>query len=113
VIAVDANGKLAVFGGHTYSGQGGQLVVGVSISSSRAGAPAASSAQSTVNVTALPLDATGGFTFSATDGTAFSNPGTTVEWAGPWAAGYPVITSHDPEALADIVRAAAPVAAGT
>ena len=52
-------------------------------------------------------------TLRLADGTAFSNPGTTVEWAGPWAAGYPVITSHDPEALADIVRAAAPVAAGT
>jgi len=52
-------------------------------------------------------------TLRLADGSAFSNPGTTVEWVGPWAAGYQVITSHDPEALADIVRAAAPVAAGT
>jgi predicted DsbA family dithiol-disulfide isomerase len=53
-------------------------------------------------------------TLRLADGTAFSNPGTAVTWAGPWAAGYPVITSHDPEALADIVRrAAAPATAGT
>ena len=53
-------------------------------------------------------------TLRLADGTASANPGTAVEWAGPWAAGYPVITSHDPEVLADIVRrAAVPVAAGT
>jgi predicted DsbA family dithiol-disulfide isomerase len=53
-------------------------------------------------------------TLRLADGTASTNPGTAVEWAGPWAAGYPVITSHDPDVLADIVRrAAAPLAART
>lgn len=53
-------------------------------------------------------------TLRLADGAAYTNPGTAVEWAGPWAAGYPVITSHDPDVLADIVRrAAAPMAART
>lgn len=53
-------------------------------------------------------------TLRLADGAACTNPGTAVEWAGPWAAGYPVITSHDPDVLADIVRrAAAPMAART
>jgi predicted DsbA family dithiol-disulfide isomerase len=43
-------------------------------------------------------------TFRLPDGTTLHNPGTQVEWAGPWAEGYPVITGHDPEALADVVR---------
>jgi predicted DsbA family dithiol-disulfide isomerase len=53
-------------------------------------------------------------TLRLADGTTLSNPGTAVKWEGPWAAGYPVITGHDPEALADIVRrAVAPAAVGT
>jgi predicted DsbA family dithiol-disulfide isomerase len=53
-------------------------------------------------------------TLRLADGTAYTNPGTAAGWAGPWAAGYPVITSHDPDVLADIVRrAAAPVPART
>jgi predicted DsbA family dithiol-disulfide isomerase len=53
-------------------------------------------------------------TLRLADGATYTNPGTAVEWAGPWAAGYPVITSHDPDVLADIVRrAAAPMAART
>ena len=51
---------------------------------------------------------------SLADGTTLSNPGTAAKWEGPWAAGYPVITAHDPEALADVVRRAiAPAAVGT
>ena len=46
-------------------------------------------------------------TLRLADGATYTNPGTAVEWAGPWAAGYPVITSHDPDVLADIVCRAA------
>ena len=47
-------------------------------------------------------------TFRLPDGGAVYNPGTRVTWAGPWAVGFPVITEHDPAALEDIVRRAAP-----
>lgn len=40
-------------------------------------------------------------------GDAVHNPGTQVKWAGPWAAGFPVITAHDPTVFDDIVRRAA------
>ncbi len=43
-------------------------------------------------------------TFRLPDGTTVTNPGTEVTWAGPWAAGFPVITSHDPAALEELVR---------
>lgn len=46
-------------------------------------------------------------TFRLPDGTAAHNPGTRVTWSGPWAAGFPVVTGHDPAALDDIVRRAA------
>jgi predicted DsbA family dithiol-disulfide isomerase len=46
-------------------------------------------------------------TFRLPDGGAVHNPGTQVTWAGPWAAGFPVITRHDPAVLEDIVRRAA------
>lgn len=46
-------------------------------------------------------------TFRLPDGTTVHNPGTQVTWAGPWAAGFPVITSHDPAALDNVVRRAA------
>ena len=46
-------------------------------------------------------------TFRLPDGTAVHNPGTRVTWAGPWAAGFPVVTDHDPAALDDVVRRAA------
>ena len=35
------------------------------------------------------------------------NPGTQVTWAGPWAAGFPMITAHDASAFDSIVRRAA------
>ena len=46
-------------------------------------------------------------TFRLPDGSAVHNPGTQVTWAGPWAAGFPVVTGHDPTALEDVVRRAA------
>lgn len=75
VIAVDSQSKLAVFGGHNYA-NAGSFTITVTISSSRAGAPAGSSVQSTASVTAptvLPLSSTGGFTVNATKGVAFNN----------------------------------------
>lgn len=41
------------------------------------------------------------------DGTDAHNPGMTVHWEGPWAAGYPVVDSDHPEVYDDIVRRAA------
>jgi len=46
-------------------------------------------------------------TFRLPDGTAVNNPGTQVTWAGPWAAGFPIITSHDSVAAEDLIRRAA------
>ncbi|GAB3820626.1 DsbA family oxidoreductase [Kribbella italica] len=41
------------------------------------------------------------------DGSAEHNPGITVHWEGPWAAGYPVVDHDRPEVFADLlVRAA-------
>jgi predicted DsbA family dithiol-disulfide isomerase len=41
------------------------------------------------------------------DGTAVTNPGMTVHWAGPWAAGYPVVDADDPGVYAELLRRAA------
>ena len=46
-------------------------------------------------------------TLRLSDGTAVTNPGTDVTWAGPWAAGFPVVRRHEPTALDDLVRRAA------
>ncbi len=46
-------------------------------------------------------------TFRLSDGTAVHNLGTQVTWAGPWAAGFPIITNHDPAAVEDLGRRAA------
>ncbi|MBV9846261.1 MAG: DsbA family protein [Kutzneria sp.] len=35
-------------------------------------------------------------TFRLPDGTAHTNPGIAVHWAGPWAAGFPVVDADDP-----------------
>jgi predicted DsbA family dithiol-disulfide isomerase len=41
------------------------------------------------------------------DGTDAHNPGISVHWEGPWAAGYPVVDDDDPKVYDDIVRRAA------
>ena len=41
------------------------------------------------------------------DGATVTNPGMTVRWEGPWAAGYPVVESDDPGVYDDLVRRAA------
>jgi predicted DsbA family dithiol-disulfide isomerase len=46
-------------------------------------------------------------TFRLPGGAAMYNPGTQVTWAGPWAAGFPMITAHDASAFDSIVRRAA------
>jgi predicted DsbA family dithiol-disulfide isomerase len=46
-------------------------------------------------------------TLRLADGTGVTNPGTEVAWAGPWAAGFPIIGRHDPGALDELVRRAA------
>ena len=46
-------------------------------------------------------------TFRLADGTTVVNPGTEVSWAGPWAAGFPVVSAHDPAALDALARRAA------
>jgi predicted DsbA family dithiol-disulfide isomerase len=47
-------------------------------------------------------------TFVLPDGTAVTNPGVVVHWEGPWAAGFPVVDSHDRSVyLALLQRAAA------
>ncbi len=46
-------------------------------------------------------------TFRFADGTVVTNPGTEVTWAGPWAAGFPIVTGHDPAVFDDLVRRAA------
>lgn len=53
-------------------------------------------------------DAIGGSpTFVLPDGTTVTNPGIIVHWEGPWAAGYPVVDSHDPAVYPDLLRRAA------
>jgi predicted DsbA family dithiol-disulfide isomerase len=46
-------------------------------------------------------------TFRLADGSALNNPGVQVHWEGPWAAGFPVVDSHDPGAYDDLLRQAA------
>lgn len=41
------------------------------------------------------------------DGTTVTNPGTEVSWAGPWAAGFPIVGRHDAAVLDELVRRAA------
>ena len=41
------------------------------------------------------------------DGTAVTNPGMTVHWEGPWAAGYPIVDADDPTVYDDLLRRAA------
>lgn len=46
-------------------------------------------------------------TFVLPDGTVRANPGITVHWQGPWAAGYPVVDAFDPSAYGHLLRDAA------
>jgi predicted DsbA family dithiol-disulfide isomerase len=41
------------------------------------------------------------------DGTTVTNPGVTVHWEGPWAAGYPVVDTDDATVYDDLLRRAA------
>ena len=41
------------------------------------------------------------------DGTTVTNPGITVHWEGPWAAGYPVVDHDDPGVHDELLRRAA------
>jgi predicted DsbA family dithiol-disulfide isomerase len=41
------------------------------------------------------------------DGTDEHNPGMTVHWEGPWAAGYPIVDTDEPAIYDDILRRAA------
>ena len=43
------------------------------------------------------------------DGTDIANPGITVHWHGPWAAGFPVIDSDDPGTYEALLRSAVPI----
>lgn len=52
---------------------------------------------------AIPSSAT----FVLSDGTTSTNPGITVHWVGPWAAGFPVVDAHDPTVYDDLLRRAA------
>ncbi|MDT7582002.1 MAG: hypothetical protein QOK35_3266 [Pseudonocardiales bacterium] len=49
-------------------------------------------------------------TMRLADGTTVTNPGTEVAWAGPWAAGFPIIGRHDATVLDELVRRAAATA---
>jgi hypothetical protein len=42
------------------------------------------------------------------DGTTVTNPGMTVHWVGPWAAGYPIVDADDPSVYDLLRRAAQP-----
>jgi predicted DsbA family dithiol-disulfide isomerase len=41
------------------------------------------------------------------DGSTVHNPGMTVHWEGPWAAGYPIVDADDPRVYEDLRRRAA------
>ena len=41
------------------------------------------------------------------DGSTVHNPGMTVHWEGPWAAGYPIVDVDDPRVYEDLLRRAA------
>lgn len=45
-------------------------------------------------------------TFVLPDGTTTTNPGITVHWEGPWAAGFPIVDSQDPAAYSDLLHRA-------
>lgn len=45
-------------------------------------------------------------TFRLADGTTVTNPGITVHWQGPWAAGFPVVDADDPSVYDDLVKRA-------
>lgn len=49
-------------------------------------------------------------TIRLADGTTVTNPGTEVTWAGPCAAGFPIVGRHDPAVLDELVRRAAATA---
>ncbi|WP_375423073.1 DsbA family protein [uncultured Friedmanniella sp.] len=46
-------------------------------------------------------------TFVLPDGTVCANPGITVHWEGPWAAGYPIVDAFNASAYIDLLRDAA------
>ncbi len=46
-------------------------------------------------------------TFVLPDGTVRANPGITVHWQGPWAAGYPIVDVFDTNAYDQLLRDAA------
>ena len=46
-------------------------------------------------------------TFRFADATTVTNPGIHVHWDGPWAAGFPVVDSHDPGVYDDLLKRAA------
>ena len=46
-------------------------------------------------------------TFVLPDGSTVTNPGITVHWEGPWAAGYPVVDHHDRSVYGDLLSRAA------
>ncbi|SEU40698.1 DsbA family oxidoreductase [Nonomuraea wenchangensis] len=50
---------------------------------------------------------TGSPTLRFADGTSTHNPGISVSWQGPWAAGFPVVDSFDPGAYDDLLKRAA------
>ena len=41
------------------------------------------------------------------DGSSVHNPGIKVHWDGPWAAGFPVVDSHNPDVYDELVKRAA------
>lgn len=40
------------------------------------------------------------------DGSSVTNPGITLHWEGPWAAGFPIVDSHDPDVYDDLLKRA-------
>jgi predicted DsbA family dithiol-disulfide isomerase len=42
------------------------------------------------------------------DGSAVNNPGIQVRWEGPWAAGFPIVESDDPDVYDELLKRAAP-----
>jgi predicted DsbA family dithiol-disulfide isomerase len=46
-------------------------------------------------------------TLRLADATTVTNPGIRVHWDGPWAAGFPVVDSHDPGVYDDLLERAA------
>jgi hypothetical protein len=46
-------------------------------------------------------------TFVLPDGSTVTNPGMAVHWEGEWAAGFPVVDSHDPSVYGELLTRAA------